>query len=105
MDYTRSSVVALFRGPILRTPQGRVLIALCAVYLVLAVIAFVFSDVAPPFLKLTAFAGWCAFMPVLLFLFYIKSNQPDFEPSIKEAGWSLVVGLIPIPLWLWHVYA
>ena len=105
MDYTRSSVSALFRGPIRSTPQGCALVMLSAIYLIGAALALSFSGIAPASLKLASFAGWCAFMPVLLFLFYVKNNQPDFAPSKSKAAWSVIVGLTPVPIWLWHVYA
>jgi|ERR1017187_1172433 hypothetical protein len=104
MDYTATSLLALFKGPICNTPQGRVLIIQSLLYLVGAVFAFVFADAAPLWLKPTSFAGLCLFMPLLLFLIYVKDNQPEFEASLTKAVWGVIWGVLPIGLWLWRTY-
>jgi hypothetical protein len=95
MDYSRQSVGKLFRGPLLHTPQGVVLLISIAVYLSGAALFF-FFDISPPF-------GWTAgkasgvfiAWPILLFALFIKQNMPEFVPSWPKAIWQSFYAVAP----------
>jgi hypothetical protein len=81
MDYERSSVVSLLRGPLLFTPQGWVVLAtalLCwswVAYLWLAHEAGLIDALQTRDVSL--FGLW----PFLVFLFYVRLCTPHFHSS------------------------
>jgi hypothetical protein len=99
MDYTRQPVAALLRGPLLRTPQGNVVLLFTACYLIAAVLVGLFGF-AP-------WAGWtsgkfvavCLAWPLILFLYFVRDNQPSFLPSWSSATWLSLCGAAP-PLYM-----
>ena len=101
MDYTNRSVGALFRGPVLHTPQGRVVVASAVAYGLMALAVGVF-DVTPPLGKSTSSAvAVCLFWPFVVFLMFVKQGLPEFKPSRREALF-LVVAAAPVGYAAWY---
>ena len=103
MDYTHAPVGKLLSGPLLNTPQGWVCIGASIAYLG-AALFFSLAEVNPPFgwsntKASTLFAVW----PVLLFMYFIKDNIPDFSPSWKAAGWQAFIASLPLLLGYWRL--
>lgn len=104
MDYTHAPVSRLLSGPLLKTPQGWVCIGSSLAYLGAALYFFLVAEASPPFgwssgKTSTLFAIW----PVLLFLYFIKDNIPDFSPSWKAAGWQAFIASMPLLLGYWRL--
>ncbi len=95
MDYSRQPIGRLFRGPLLHTPQGIVLLISIAIYLLGAAL-FAFFDVPTPFdwsvdKSVTVFIVW----PFMLFMLFIKQNLPEFLPSRSGAIWQAFYAIAP----------
>lgn len=77
------SLGSFFRGPILHTPEGNILLIGTAISLVFALLAWFFSALvglnpSRSAINTTIFSMW----PVLLFSFYVKFCAPHFRPSL-----------------------
>jgi hypothetical protein len=102
MDYTNQSVKLLFYGPILHTPQGFVVLFFSVAYLFCAALVGLLGA-TPPF-------GWqegktvalCIAWPLVLFMYFVKDNQPSFKASLPAAGWLAFYGVAPVLFLLWH---
>ncbi len=93
MDYSAQSVTALFKGPLITTPQGWVVISAAIVYFTLAITFGVF-DLAPPLVKSPSVAiTICIFWPLIVFLQFVRSGLPSFRPSLSSTA---IVGLYAI---------
>lgn len=96
MDYTNQSVKSLFYGPILQTPQGIVVLFFSVAYLFCGALVGLYG-VKPPF-------GWqedetvvfCIAWPLILFMFFIKQNQPSFKASLPAAVRLAFYGVSPV---------
>ena len=102
MDYAHAPVSKLLAGPLLKTPQGWVCLGASIGYLGVALF-YVLTEASPPFgwssgKASTLFAVW----PVLVFLYFIKDNLPDFAPSWKAAGWQALVACLPLLFGYWR---
>ena len=91
----RQPVSSFFKGPLLHTPQGIVVLACSAAYLLSALAVGVF-ELQPPFgwssaRFLSLSLGW----PVLLLVFFIKNGQPSFRPSWPGAAWLAMCAVLP----------
>jgi len=86
MDYERSSVFSLLRGPLLLTPQGWVVLitaATCwAAAIYLGITGGLGSLTQEPGRTLTLLLTW----PFLVFLFYIRLCKPQFQSSWKQSA-------------------
>jgi hypothetical protein len=100
VGYDRAPIGELFRGPVLRTPQGWVLLAGSVTYVALGALLLA----APSHIVSDAIQKlWigCFFMPLLLFLCFVRTNSPTFERSSPNAAWGAVLTLFPIVfVWL-----
>lgn len=103
LGWNGESIGTLFRGPILHTPQGIVVLFFFMAYLLCAFLVGVLG-VAPPF-------GWpigktvalCIAWPIILFLYFVRDNQPSFEASLSAASWQFFYGVIPVLVMLWPI--
>ena len=103
MDYTHAPVGKLLSGPLLKTPQGWVCIGTSIAYLG-AALFFSLTEADPPFgwtsgKTSTLFAVW----PMLLFLYFIRDNIPDFSPSWTAATWQAFIASPPLLLGYWRL--
>lgn len=99
MGWYGESVSAVFRGPVLHTPEGWVLIAGSITSLVLAILAcFAPSWVALNPIRSSANAALFGLWPVLLFVAYVKFCGPDFQPS--RFGLLMMVCAAGFPFYL-----
>ena len=104
MDYLRQPVGALIRGPLLRTPQGLVVLLFTTVYLVAAALC--------EFWGIVPWAGWsperfttlCLGWPVILFVFFVRDNQPCFLPSWSNSAWLCLCGAAPLAFVLFGLW-
>lgn len=99
MGWYGESVSAVFRGPVLHTPEGWVLIAGSITSLIFAILAWL----VPSWLALnpsrsSAHAALFGLWPVLLFVAYVKFCGPDFQPS--RFGLLMMVCATGIPFYL-----
>lgn len=87
---------ALFRGPILHTPEGLIMLLGSLASLLFALLSFF----APSWIGLasdrstinaTMFGLW----PILLFVFYIRYCAPSFEPSLFSSLLVLCTAGLP----------
>lgn len=104
MSYDRLPVTELLRGPVLRTPQGWVVLASAVLYASVALLAF-FGGVHPSLGKTTgAVLVLCAFWPLITFLVFVRSSSPTFGASFPKAAYVAAVALCPIAYagWLLH---
>lgn len=96
MTYASQSVLNLLCGPLLRTPQGWVVLAGLGVYATLALL-FGLGLLEPPLGKdLGSVLVICLFWPLLTFLFYVKNSSPGFEPSWIRAASIAVWAMGPV---------
>lgn len=77
------SIGALFRGPVLHTPEGLALLFGSAISLLFAILAWLAPSIVAltpsrSSINITLFCLW----PILLLVIYIKFCAPDFRPSI-----------------------
>jgi hypothetical protein len=100
MDYLRSSVLSLLRGPLLFTPQGWVVLAtaiLCWSWIGYlwfgrgAEIATISGD-----RELLIFSTW----PFVVFLFYLRLCSPHFQASWTQ---SLLLAITAVSLPVFEV--
>jgi hypothetical protein len=102
VDYTRQPIGALFRGPLLHTPQGLAVLTFSVIYLLLAAL-FGLADVpAPQGWRLANIVGICLSWPIVLFLMFLKYSQPSFAPSWSGALWLTICALAPVAITLWR---
>ena len=88
------------RGPVLHTPQGWVLLGASVGYVLLGCVLLVDESIAALAVIRDLWVG-CFFMPLILLLFFVRTNEPDFSPSMPNTAWGFVLAVIPIFLvWL-----
>ena len=93
MDYARSSITALLRGPLLFTPQGWVVLTTLVLCWIGAVFAwgtgntYFFSGELDRVLMIMGL--W----PLSVFLFYVRLCSPHFQPSWNQAGFIAIAAL------------
>ena len=102
MDYMSQPVSAVLRGPLLRTPQGRVALIFSVVYLFGALLFGIF-DIAPPLALRTQNAvGICLSWPFIVFLIFVKEGAPSFAPSLARAAWLAFLAAFPLIYLMWR---
>ena len=95
MNYSNESIFALLRGPLLRTPQGLVVLLNGVVYLTLA-IAYGVLDFTPPVNKTPETAvAFCLGWPLIFFMMWIKQGIPSFKASGWDAAFLILVACVP----------
>jgi ABC-type lipoprotein release transport system permease subunit len=96
MSYAHLPVSQLLKGPLLHTPQGWVVLASIGIYLGLACLLWL-GFIAPPAGKnIEASVVACLFWPLITFLFFVKTNLPDFQASWSKTFLVAVAALAPI---------
>jgi len=70
MNYTNKPVSSLLRGPLLHTPQGRVVLASIGVYLILGLLFWLGIIALPSGKNLRAILFICISWPFITFLFF-----------------------------------
>ena len=101
MDYSRLPLMTLLRGPVLHTPQGLVLVVSSALYILLGVASLGFGDTVTSLDTVKKLWIGCFFMPVILFVLFVRGNSPNFSPSIPRALWGGFLAALPIfVVWL-----
>jgi len=104
MDYTRESVAALIRGPLVSTPQGRVVIASAVAYAALA-FAFLVLGLPPPLSKsIGSTVVVCASWPFVVFLQFVAQGLPSFLPSLSGAVFLALCAAAPALYAAWYTY-
>ena len=102
MVYMNQPVSAVLSGPLLRTPQGWVVLFFSAVYL-LGALLFGAFDIAPPFALRTLNAvGICIAWPFIVFLSFVKEGAPSFAPSLIRAAWLGFIAIFPVLYLIWR---
>lgn len=102
MDYMNQPVTAVLSGPLLRTPQGAVVLVFSALYL-LGALLFGAFDVVPPFsIRTQSVVGICVAWPLILFLLFVKEGAPSFEPSLGSAAWLAFLAVYPMGYLIWR---
>jgi hypothetical protein len=99
MDYLRSSVMHLLRGPLLYTPQGWVVLATAAIGWGFASVAWVtglsiFGEQLTG-KELTLALVW----PLLVFMFYLNLCAPHFKASRSHTA-HLTVSALALPCYM-----
>ena len=103
MDYGKSSISELIRGPLVRTPQGLVFLSFSLGYL-LCGLAFLWAGMQPPlpFRNRDVAATCCFVWPFMLFILFLKGGLADsFVPSWTRAAWQAVYAMMPVAYILW----
>ncbi len=96
MSYANQPVSELLKGPLLHTPQGWVVLISTGVYLVLAGLLWL-GFIAPPAGKnIEASIVACIFWPLITFLFFVKTNLPNFSASWGKAFFVAISAFAPI---------
>lgn len=96
MDYTRTTVFTLLRGPLMFTPQGWVVLATSAAcwswaaYLWLSGSSIIGAHEAER--ELVLLLAW----PLLVFLFYVRLCMPHFRASWTQTAY-LAVTAVSLP--------
>ena len=85
----------LVRGPLLRTPQGYVVVATLVLYVALAVASGVLG-MNPLGRSQTTSLVLCAAWPIVVFLAFTRLGLPEFTPSGWQALWLTVIALMPL---------
>jgi len=102
MSYANKSITELLRGPLLRTPQGLVVLGVCAVYLGLLPLSY--AGIFQPFGKSNSVATlMCLAWPFITFLAFIwegSSTTPEFKPSVIRTIWLVICGMAPLLFYL-----
>jgi len=105
MDYDHLPVSQLLRGPLLNTPQGKVVIASVPLYCAAALLGLAFG-VSPLLIKSpSAFFTLCLVWPFITFLYFVRTSGPSFAPSRARTIEVLIAALVPLALALWRLYA
>jgi len=104
MSYSKRPVSELLRGPLLHTPQGRVVLASALLYAGFAGLGLIFG-VSPLLSKsASAFFLLCAAWPFITFLHFVRGSGPYFAPSIARALDLAFTALIPVGIFAWQAY-
>lgn len=99
MDYARQSVASLLRGPLLFTPQGKVVLFTWVVFWAWGAYVL-YTGSALPFKKdvgsaLVIAASW----PFIVFLLFVRGSMPYFKASWGKACYlALVAAALPLYL-------
>lgn len=96
MDYTRQPVSSLLRGPLLFTPQGRVVLASIGVYLTIALLCWLGVLKHPLAKDLSYVLIFCAVWPFITFWLFIRVSAPYFSPSWLQAVFVAIGAFMPI---------
>jgi hypothetical protein len=103
MDYMNQPVTAVLTGPLLRTPQGWVVLAFSVFYFFGALLFGTF-DVEPPLAFRTQnLVGMCVAWPFLLFMYFVKEGAPSFVPSPTRAAWLAFLAAFPVLYFIWRI--
>ena len=81
MDYERSSVVSLLRGPLLFTPQGWVVLSTALLCWSWVGYAWLSYEAGPEEALLNRAISLFSLWPFLVFLFYVRLCTPHFQAS------------------------
>lgn len=101
MDYTRSPILSLLRGPLLFTPQGWVVVfTLVACWSWAAVVWASGNNTWPFGADVGRTLGQLIVWPLLVFLFYIRLCMPHFRTSWRDTA---LLALSALALPLFHV--
>ncbi|MCZ8073092.1 MAG: hypothetical protein O9341_03080 [Paucibacter sp.] len=93
MDYTRKSILALFRGPLLYTPQGWVVLTTALISWLLFADARLHSEPLVIHQLSDRGAALLGIWPVLVFLFYVHLCMPHFRRSWRQTMLLLLSAL------------
>lgn len=101
MNYSNQPIGALLRGPLLKTPQGQIVLITLLCYCALAAL-IALDVVAPPLGKTVGSAVvTCVAWPLIVFLFFVKQGAPDFRSSFWDAVTLIAVALLPVAFVVW----
>jgi hypothetical protein len=101
MDYGKLPVTALLRGPLLSTPQGRVVLLYLVAYLAAAALVWLLQ-LPPPIGKTPeVFIELCIAWPFIVFLMFVRDSSPTFAASWATAAWLILYGALPV---LFRIY-
>ena len=96
MDYTDQPISSLLRGPLLFTPQGRVVLASIGFYLTSALLFWLGVFEHPSANDLGYVLAFCAFWPVTTFFSFLVLSAPYFSPSWFQAVFVALGAFMPI---------
>jgi hypothetical protein len=95
-------VSSVLSGPLLRTPQGWVVLAFSAVYLLGALLFGVFEVPPPHTLRTQNAVGICVTWPFIIFLYFVKDGAPSFAPSVARAAWLAFLAILQVVYLIWR---
>lgn len=99
MDWGRSSLSGFFRGPVVNTPEGWIVLTGSALSWAFALLGWQvpeWTGITPTRIPVavTLFALW----PICLFTFYVRVCFPDFRPRVSTIVSVLCAAILPF--WL-----
>ncbi len=99
MDWGHSSLSSFFRGPVMGTPEGWIVLtggtlSLAFAFLGWLVPGWIGISTARIPVAVTLFAVW----PICLFTIYVRVCSPDFRPRVFTIVFVLCAAVIPF--WL-----
>lgn len=100
MSFSWRPIGDIVRGPLIDSPQGRVVIVVAVIYVIL--IGWIGLDMGLPFGKSKdGSIAICILWPIVTFLYFLReglSTTPEFKPSVLGTIWILIVGFAPFLL-------
>jgi hypothetical protein len=100
MDYERSSVVSLLRGPLLFTPQGWVVLATALLCWTGVAYVWLTHEAGPMEAFQSRTVALFGLWPFLVFLFYVRLCTPHFQASWSQTM-LLTVSAASLPVLEW----
>jgi hypothetical protein len=99
MDWDRAPLSAFFRGPLLHSPEGLIVLAGSGASLLFAVLAWlapgaIFLPEKRVEVAVTLFAIW----PICLFTIYVRMCAPEFRPRVFTT--LFILASAALPFWL-----
>jgi hypothetical protein len=104
-DYYTRPLGSLLKGPLLKTPQGRVVVGTIIGYLILAFLLAI-EVVAPPNkMEVSNAIGFCVMYPLIIFVIFLKYGvfpHSSLRPSWFYVAFFTLCAFIPFGVLLQH---
>lgn len=103
MNYAHRPITEFLRGPLLRTPQGWVVLASLAFYWLLALLMLLTGFNPLPTKEGGGSVVLALLYPLVVFVYFVRFAMPEFRFSASDSAILLLAALMPVGLvgWQW----
>lgn len=101
MNYANGPITEFLRGPLLRTPQGWLVLASFAFYWMLALLMLLTGFNPQPAKEAGASVALALLYPLVVLVFFVRFGIPEFHFSACDSAILLLASLMPVGVVAW----